>query len=260
MKRALFFPGTRLSHVASRAGYFEANGYALEPYSPEGLPGANLFILATPVYVPESDAYVAPDEVWRRYLRHKNPTCKLLRTGLGSSAADKNFFNWLRPPDALGAFVEQCSSVSSGPMPPTGHSDTLENVWTKFWDGHDRSGFSFHAIDLRNNALIYSERIPKKGERGFEQVKADLIAIGTPDMAAKALRSWERYRPFWKASPFEQNMERVAECLLPLKTDLKTVENAADMSHHLKTLFDAIEAANKLLQALLPYFKMEKTP
>lgn len=257
MKCLAFFP-VDLPVSPTRYAYFESFGYRPEPYRANHADKAAVFILATPVPIAKNDEFVAPDGVWQRYLAKVNPEAKLIRTGLFPTIPDQNYLHWLRPPDDFSIFLQHTRPLCAGQLPRIGLSEPLEAIWKRFWDGHDRNGFSFYFIDLLNNIKICGTKLAKNGESGIEQGKSVFLELNTPKIATIVLQSWKRYRPFWQTTPFYERFEEVDDLLKPLELDSMNAETDAGFSEMIGVIQSNLEKVQSVFDRWHPFFKAEK--
>lgn len=252
-----FFP-VDLPVSPTRYAYFKSFGFRAESYRPDHADKATAFILATPVPVVKNGEFVAPDQVWQRYLAKVNPDATLIRTGLYPTVAEQNYMNWLRPPDDFSIFLQHTRPLAAGLLPKICLSEPLEDVWRRFWDGHDRNGFSYHFIDLLNNIKICGAALVKNGESGFEKEKKDLLELNTPKITAMVLHSWKRYRAFWQVTPFYNCFQEVDDLLKPLEVDFITIGTYPVFSSSISIIQSNLERVQGILDMWHPFFKEEK--
>lgn len=254
MKSLAFFPAD-LPVSPERHAYFESFGYRAEPFRPERS-DVPLYLLATPAKVPALDAFVAADGVWQRYLRKKSGA-RLLRTGLFSNDAAKNYINWLQPPDDLVFFLEQCGRVEEEIFPRLGLSERLETVWTRFWDGHDKNGFSYHFTDLLMAVQVVENGLVRKGEEYALKTKDDLL-VKISGWTEKVRRSWERYEPYFNTSPFLSEFSEVDRLLSVLPAERYEELAYRILAETIPVQVKHLTDAQTILRKMSPFFKVEK--
>lgn len=254
----LLFPPS-LSLSTTCVAHFTAAGYRVRAFeTPDTLSAAGGILLASPVYLPEHDAFVASDAVWQRFLALQNPDVRLIRIGLNPTDATTNTLHWLRPPADFAAFLAQCQPASAGRLPELGPSQTIDEVWKGFFEGHNRSGFRYYLIDLANHMRVFAHKLSEGGVEAFESEKRDLLTFEMPSLVTQTLRQWRNYRVYWQTTPLHDAIGYIDRLLGIVDTDLEKTDDFDEFFRDVLAINLNLNEVQTSLYTLNPYFQPAK--
>lgn len=253
MRRACYFPTdlplTEAVQNSIRAAGFKCDAWPGEDQTVQ----VDAVLLLTPVWCSHDEA-VHPEGVWRRYLADRHPTAKLILTGLRRDLVGANYIHWLHPPDDFYTFVENAISVQEQVLPqPLGFS-TLEAVWKRLMDGHDKGGFSYYFTWGKLPVLIAGEKLPGHPEK-VEAQREHLLETSAASMLSHARARWKMYLPYWEASPMGQLIAQVDTHTQCFDTHTQWAADADQLLEQLTILREHIFEVERIIEAAAKYFK-----
>lgn len=253
MKVGVYFP-PELPISAKRLELFRQAGVKLVPFDWNNFSKSEFFFLAAPILIAEKNEYVNPELVWFRYLSANFPDLKMIRTGLFKTNIRHGILDWLDLNLDIHNFLMSAPHVTSLPFQHIGTSKTLTSVWRSFWDGHNRGGFNFHFIDLKNEltGLIHIIEKIKNGQANFSMLENILQEVII--LARKVMSGWETYFPYWQSTPFFESFTRINLILRTLPYNW----TVADVFNRLEPLQGQMEYVDRALNLIFPYFQNDE--
>lgn len=240
--------------LPARRAWFEGQGYAPAPYEPLQAQVAQAVLLVTPARV--GSDFVRPDGVWARYFQEKSLAAVLLQAGIRDRAIAPNYLHWGNLPDNFGLFLQDAQRADEGWTPPDYGERKLEVIWQRFWDGHNKEGFANWLSGAMRALQIADDRLQK--DPAYEAQGRMYLAEPDKLRAFENMHlRWTSYRPYLMLAPFFDQMET---CGIWLDDIASGWAECKDPSHFAARIHDCrlrIEAVDKLLTSLSPYFKTD---
>lgn len=232
--------------------YFLENGYQLKAYEPTNYEEADLIFLFTPVKCDHA-IYVAPEKVWLRFFTERHPAVKIFQVGISSTFDRPNYLNWLRLPERFQDLVEKSNTLKNWD-PFSIHGVSLEEIWQRFWDGHHKGGFNYYFINAINPIRITYQNL-ESGDSAYERELDYLEKKGILKKLNLALSRWQKYEPYWRATPFKNRMEEIAMLLnVTDKFVLHHNDPLKKLLNNIGPIKEQLEKAQQALEDISTYF------
>jgi hypothetical protein len=251
MDRLYLFPADT-PVAAARRQWFRASGFELLPWPGNNAATADLagVLLASPVRC-RNDQFVCPDAAWQRFLAQNAPASKLLHIGLRADGPEPNYLNWLRVPKNFRVFFDSALPAKQAPLPPQ-YFTTLDALWKKLWDGHDKSGFLYYFSWAKLPVQIALEGLATQPD-SIEEQRAYLQAAGLAQYLAGCKQRWAHFAPYWEASPCEAEMAAAGQAIAQFELGLSPAD--VELQSELESLYHHLDTTEQRLKAIAPYFQ-----
>ena len=251
MERLYLFPADTPVAEARRA-WFRASDFELQPWPGSAAEAADAagVLLASPVRCCNAQ-FVSPDAAWKRFLAQNAPAAKLIHIGLRADGPEPNYLNWLRLPKNFRALFDSALPAGQAPLPPQ-HFTSLDALWKRFWDGHDKGGFFYYFSWAILPVEIALEGLAAEPGSSAQQ-KAYLQEAGLAQYLAGGKQRWAHFKPYWEASPCEAEMAAAGRAIARFELDDSLADDGLQSS--LEALHQHLAEAKRRLEAAAQYFK-----
>lgn len=253
MADAYIFPAdTPVSEA--RKEWFRSFGFELKSWPGTMVaPRAQAILIAVPVRC-SNRQFVFPEGVWKLYLTKINPMVRLIQIGLRYDQVGPNYMHWFNPPEDFRAFWEKSKPISELTFSfPMGFI-TLETLWKRFWDGHDKGGFYHYFVQAKMPVQVALDNLIARPEN-VESEKSFLRNIGLAGYLQDCQKQWVQYQPYWEASPFTKEMALLQTKLKQFELDLSGQDNCPSFLEKLSSLQENITSITSIVDSVAPYFK-----
>jgi hypothetical protein len=251
MDRLFLFPADTLVAEERRAWFRDA-GFELLPWPGTAAAAADAaaVLLASPVRC-RNGQFVCPDAAWQRFLTQTAPSAKLIFLGLQRDQPAANYLHWFRLPKNFRAFFESALPAEQAPLPPQNFI-SLDALWKRFGDGHDKSGFFYYFSWAKLPVQIALDGLAAE-PNSFEEQRAYLQEAGLAQYLAGCKQRWAHFAPYWAASPCEAEMAAAGHAIARFGLDVSRADDG--LQSRLEALHQHLTEADRRLEAVKRYFK-----
>jgi hypothetical protein len=253
----LYFFQENIRVTEFKQQYCAAAGYELVPYRPEYRDETTVILMYAPVKVPGSE-YVAPEHVWKRYFSIYRPQVKIIQA-TSADPGTPNIFQWFAPPPDFNAFLAQCLPVTEW-EPVETHARRLEELWRRFWDGHDKNGFGYHFSSAKRSIQMANDHL-LEGEQELDNTVFFIEDSNIIQQLDKCRERWATYYDYWTSLPFFHDFKQLNVSVEDFSLSLPTLKSYKDLKIRTTDLRHKLEMTHQQLEIIATYFgvKIEKT-
>lgn len=245
----IFPPDTPVS--GEREAWFRESGFECIPWPGRGEQRAVL--LAGPVKC-SNEEFVHPEGVWRHYLAERHPEARLILIGLRRDLAGPNYMHWFFPPEGFRSFWQAALPARDMELPAPLGFPTLETLWQRFMDGHDKGGFNYYFTWGKTPVQVAWDNLAGRPDR-FETQLIFLRESGAPGFLRDCRERWAYYLPYWEAVPFAEEIAQLDAHVSQLNLDPASMADWETLLKKLAELKEHITAAERIIGTISPYFK-----
>lgn len=250
MKKIHYFPAD-IPVSGFREAYCAKAGYQLVPFSTEEEADVQVILLHLPVEV-ATDTCMSPEMVWKKYFSIRQPQVKIIQvTSYGPEIA-VNLWRWYAPPGDVETYLKTCLPVTQW-QPVETHALHPEELWKRFWDGHDDNGFGRHFANAKHSVGVASDRL-NEDEHALEEVIQYLESDQVPLRLEICCQRWDHYYAYWKSLPFWTKFEEINARIPSFSLILPEQPQTETILHQLLFLKKQLTATDEAIEAIVPYF------
>lgn len=252
MKFFFYFPEDLPVTSPPRCAYFEGFGYTPLAYSPGMEQSVEVLLLATTARVGE-EHFATPGTLWKQYFRTINDKIKIIEIGVIDAHSGPNYFHWLRPPSDFVQLIVTSKTVAEGWVPRENTAEGVEEIWKRFWSGHNKGGFYYFFANALTQTVMIQDMITD--QEPYDAVFNFIKTFQLENHLEIAKKRWKDHEMYWRLSPFYDKISEITHIVEQFGFQTNSLKNFEDLTVQIQFQKALLKSADAALDDLFIYFK-----